>query len=155
MELHGEECGDARGAVRVLVVDDERELRQLLGRGLSRAGYDVCFAGDGGDALTQLSGGADIDAVVTDIAMPVVTGCELATEILASHPGVPVLFVSGDPGPARLLRHPLVDSLRTPASMAEVRRLVQKLLATPGALARRRRREGSSVQNPGPVEPVG
>ncbi len=118
---------------RVLVVDDESELRQTIGRGLTRSGYDVAFAANGLEALGELEAEADVDAVVTDVNMPVMSGPELAGEVLDRHPGVPVLFVSASPVPDHLLDHPLVDRIRKPPSMGAVRSRVSRLLAAAAA----------------------
>lgn len=121
--------GSGDEAERVLVVDDEPEVRHVVGRGLARAGYDVSVAGDGRDALEKLSRDPRIDGVVTDIEMPVMSGVELADKVLDEYPGKPVLFVSSDDPPEHLHGHPLVDSVRKPPSMARLRGLLGRLLA--------------------------
>jgi len=134
-----EESGDNDGeAGRVLVVDDVPEVREVVGRGLTRAGYDVSVAGDGRDALKKLSHDPHIDAVVTNIEMPVMSGVELAAKILDDYPGIPVLFVSGDNPPEHLHGNPLVDSVGKPPLMAELRGRLSRLLAA--AMGYRRRK---------------
>jgi len=123
---------------RVLVVDDEPELRQTIGRGLTRSGYQVALAANGREALAELAAEADVDAVITDIDMPVMAGPELAGEVLDHHPGVPVLFVSSSPVPNHLLDHPLVDRLPKPPSMGALRNRVGSLLRAAAAYIRRR-----------------
>lgn len=125
-------------AGRVLVVDDVPQVREVVGRGLTRAGYQVSVAGDGRDALNKLSHGPHIDAVVTDIEMPVMNGAELAAKVLDGYPGIPVLFVSSDDPPEHLHRNPLVDSVGKPPSIAELRGRLSRLLAT--AMGYRRRK---------------
>ncbi len=123
---------------RVLVVDDEPELRQTIGRGLTRSGYHVAFAANGREALAELAADPDLDAVITDIDMPVMAGPELAGEVLDHHPGVPVLFVSSSPLPDHLLDHPLVDRLPKPPSMGALRNRVGNLFRAAAAHTRRR-----------------
>jgi len=122
---------------RVLVVDDEPELRQTIGRGLTRSGYHVAYAANGREALGELAADPDVDAVVTDIDMPVMAGPELAGEVLDHHPGVPVLFVSSSPVPNHLLDHPLIDRLSKPPSMGALRNRIGSLLRTAASYTRR------------------
>lgn len=64
--------------LRILVVDDERSLRGLLGRLLKRAGYSVKTAADGAEALSLFSDDANrFDLVITDHDMPTLRGLDL------------------------------------------------------------------------------
>ena len=72
--------GDAVGPLRVLVVDDEDLIRQVIGTILRRAGFDVDEARDGLEALDCLRT-AMPDLVLTDLDMPRCNGEELCTEI--------------------------------------------------------------------------
>jgi CheY-like chemotaxis protein len=60
--------------MRVLVVDDERDVRELIGRILELAGIDVSYAADGAEALHALRRDARSDAVVLDVQMPRLDG---------------------------------------------------------------------------------
>jgi DNA-binding NarL/FixJ family response regulator len=64
---------------RVLIVDDEADTRDFLGRALRRAGLEVVLAGDGKEALALIDADADADTavVVTDLIMPRMGGLEL------------------------------------------------------------------------------
>jgi CheY-like chemotaxis protein len=80
----------------VLVVDDDPQLRGLVARAVTDAGYQVLTAADGEEALAvarTLDG--QLGLVVTDIRMPVMDGVTLAARLTDSHPRVPVLFISG------------------------------------------------------------
>jgi len=79
---------------RVLVVDDDADVRSLMADILSAAGYEVGTAGDGAAGLVQLEDFSP-DLVVVDFAMPVVDGAEMARQALAARPNLPILFVSG------------------------------------------------------------
>ena len=86
------------GPQRVLVVDDEEQVRRLLVRGLQMGEYDVIEAAGPQEAIAILEQEAgQIGLVVTDIAMPEMNGVKLAERISATWPGLPVLFVSGHP----------------------------------------------------------
>src|SRR3954462_15043850 len=80
-------------AVRILVVDDDRSLRDALRRALTLGGYEVQSAEGGQQGLTQIASGAP-DAVVLDIAMPDVDGLEVCRRLRASGNRVPVLMLT-------------------------------------------------------------
>jgi CheY-like chemotaxis protein len=79
----------------VLLVDDEAAVRRSTERLLARLGYHVTVASSGEEALRIVDGGAPVDVVVTDVAMPGMNGGELVLKILDRRPGTPALFVSG------------------------------------------------------------
>ena len=84
------------GSETVLVVDDEAAVRELLARQLTQRGYRVLEAADGAAALELLHGeAARIALVVSDIAMPGMSGTELAKRLRNEGATVPFLFVSG------------------------------------------------------------
>jgi two-component system cell cycle sensor histidine kinase/response regulator CckA len=87
-----------RGTERILVVDDEEQVRMLLMRGLQEGDYDVLEASGPQEAIALLEQEAgQVQLVLTDISMPVMSGVELAERIRSSWPSLPVLFVSGHP----------------------------------------------------------
>jgi len=80
---------------RVLVVEDEPDVRLLVVDVLRDLGYVVADAADGPSALLHLQGSARIDLLVSDVGLPGMNGRELA-EIARQHrPGLKVLFVTG------------------------------------------------------------
>jgi CheY-like chemotaxis protein len=83
-----------RGQERVLVVDDDREVRALVCRMLEKLGYATEQAASGGDALA-LASERPFDLVLTDVVMPGMSGLALARQLSASEIGVPTLFMSG------------------------------------------------------------
>jgi len=88
----------SRGTERILVVDDEDQVRRLLVRGLQQGEYDVIEASGAQEAIAILEQeNGEVQLVVTDVAMPVMNGVELADRVKARWPGLPVLFVSGHP----------------------------------------------------------
>jgi pilus assembly protein CpaE len=80
---------------RILVVDDEPQVRKLLGASLTKAGFIVGLAADGVQAL-ELVREALPDLVITDVSMPNMNGLELSRRLRASHKtsGVPILMLS-------------------------------------------------------------
>ncbi len=90
---------------RILVVDDEPSVRRVMGRLLERAGYRVVEAADARTALATLARGpGDVDLVITDHAMPRMSGIELAREVRRMRPDLPVLLTSGFLDPSLLER---------------------------------------------------
>ncbi|WP_412067781.1 ATP-binding protein [Rubrivirga sp. IMCC43871] len=87
----------AKGAgLRLLVVDDEPMVRTVTAKLLRLRGHTVREADGGPSALAELAKDADLDAVVTDLSMPDMSGRELAAAIRQRHPGLPVLLLTGD-----------------------------------------------------------
>lgn len=84
----------------VLVVDDEVVLCHLTARTLTDAGFRVMQAHSGWEALTLLAGlPRAADLIVSDLAMPGMTGRELAAIVTDRWPTVPVLLISGQGSP--------------------------------------------------------
>ena len=81
-------------AMKVLVVDDERAVRDSLRRALELEGYDVELAVDGADALHRLEANGQPDAVILDVLMPGVDGLEVCRRIRGKGNGVPVLMLT-------------------------------------------------------------
>jgi CheY-like chemotaxis protein len=81
-------------ACRVLVVDDDEMVRQVLADGLRLDGFEVSEASDGPSGLDLIERQSH-DAVVLDFAMPGMNGVEVAKRARALRPGLPVLFCSG------------------------------------------------------------
>ena len=85
------------GDETVLVVEDEPTVRALTSNILNQQGYTVLEASNGVEALriAQEHLGTDIDILVTDVVMPLMSGLELADRFMSLHPDSTVLFMSG------------------------------------------------------------
>lgn len=79
--------------IRILAVDDEPDLRQLLGIHLRARGYDVLEAADGYQAVELVRRERGIDLVIMDIMMPGISGVEACARI-RDFSSVPVLFLT-------------------------------------------------------------
>ena len=79
--------------MRVLVVDDERDIRQIIRLLLENAGYEVLEAQDGAAAVALLGQDRGVDLVIMDVMMPHLSGVE-ATEKIRTFSTVPVLFLT-------------------------------------------------------------
>ncbi|GGQ55170.1 hybrid sensor histidine kinase/response regulator [Couchioplanes azureus] len=80
---------------RVLIVEDQPEVAQLVQRLIEPAGYEITVATDALTAVTQVAAGAHPDLLITDVVMPTMTGPELAAALRTHHPDLPVLYMSG------------------------------------------------------------
>ena len=84
------------GQVRVLVAEDQPDVRRLMQRMLTRAGYEVVVAEDGRAALARAEEmGESLGLLVTDYDLPHLRGDIVAATIRASHPTLPVVLMSG------------------------------------------------------------
>jgi PAS domain S-box-containing protein len=125
----------ARG-VRILVVDDEAGVREVMQRGLSAEGYGVLLAGDGREALAEVerAGGA-VDLVLSDVAMPRMSGTAMADALAERYPHIPVVWISGYP-PETALRggpraqHPFVQK---PVDIENLLGVIGRALRAPPA----------------------
>ncbi len=79
--------------MRVLVVEDEAKMRDVLRRGLEAAGYAVEVAADGEEALARVERG-DHDAIVLDIKLPGIDGFEVCRQLRRAEVWTPVLMLT-------------------------------------------------------------
>ena len=80
--------------MQILVVDDEKAVRDALRRALALEGYSVELAADGAEALHRLGDGSAADAVVLDVLMPGVDGLEVCRRLRSAGNDVPVLMLT-------------------------------------------------------------
>jgi len=78
---------------RILIVDDDPYIRELVGAVLKNAGFGVCEAKDGRDALTKL-GGEKIDLCVVDVMMPNMDGFEFCRTARRYYEELPILLLT-------------------------------------------------------------
>jgi CheY-like chemotaxis protein len=119
----GAPLAPAPGRGTVLLVEDEPVIRKLVASMLERQGYAVFTAGEPNEALALASELTEIDLLVTDVVMPGMNGPELAAQLVAGRPGLPVLFISGYPADAIAGRRLVPDSaavLRKPFGANEL-----------------------------------
>jgi PAS domain S-box-containing protein len=123
----------ARGAARVLVIDDQEPVLDLAREFLSRAGFAVEIALGGRAGLERIRAAAgDFDAVVLDLAMPELDGEQVGRALRALHPELPLLLVSGyeaDLAAARYASLAPSRFLRKPFAREELAGALAELLA--------------------------
>jgi two-component system, chemotaxis family, chemotaxis protein CheY len=114
---------------RILVVDDEESIRKTVGLSLTKAGYDVREAEDGGKAIEILNSGDNpmmVDVIICDIRMPKIDGVEAIAYFRTQYPSTPVIVLTGYPDPdlsTCLLKDGVVEYLVKPVER-------QKLIGT-------------------------
>ena len=80
--------------MKILVVDDERAVRESLRRALELEGYEIALAADGREALGRLEQNGRVDAVILDVLMPGLDGLEVCRRLRRSGSRVPVLMLT-------------------------------------------------------------
>jgi len=111
---------------RILVADDEPNLRRVLTAILRRDGHDVVLATDGAEAISNLDG---IDVVVTDLRMPKQDGMEVLRAVVRTHPHVPVIMITayGSVGQAvEAIKAGAFDYIEKPFEQEQIRTILAK-----------------------------
>ena len=91
---------DTPGNGRIMIVDDEENVRKVLRLSLTKAGYDVIEAQHGGEGIETI--GSDdnalmMDVILCDIRMPKINGLEAIAFFQQQYPSVPIIVVTGYP----------------------------------------------------------
>jgi signal transduction histidine kinase/ActR/RegA family two-component response regulator len=117
---------------RILIVDDEPEIREVLSYALGADGHAVVTCKDGQGAIAALEH-ARFDLVITDLGMPGVSGWDVARAVKARRPGTPVVMVTGwreQINPAEAAREGVDHLLAKPFRRDEVRETIATALAS-------------------------
>ncbi len=115
---------------RILVVDDEESIRDLLRLVLTGEGYSVVTANDGVEAIEYLEA-QRFDLIITDLVMPKVNGVEVLRAAKRIDPNYPVMVITGFPSVetvTKLVRLGVGDYLTKPFNIDVVIVTVAKLL---------------------------
>ena len=115
---------------RILLVEDERLVRESIGRLLSKDQHTVVESNNGVEALSLFTRG-QFDLVMTDFEIPFMKGSELATRIKQLVPRQPILMISGHrkrPGPD----NPVDAVLHKPFDLNQLRQAMTKLFSQMG-----------------------
>ena len=81
-------------ATKILVIDDERDVREVVLNALEAAGYEVLLAEDGAEGL-RMQRGSPADVVITDLFMPDKEGIETIRDLRQEFPAVRIIAMSG------------------------------------------------------------
>ena len=114
---------------RVLLAEDEAMIRSLLVDSLEEAGFEVMQASDGDEAVRLLVDPDSVSLVVTDVQMPGSRdGNAVAEAARALHPGIPVVYMTGNPSSLRIRLGSRDILVRKPFAPSEVLAAVERLL---------------------------
>ena len=92
---HSATQGETRKAIRVLIVDDEVEMRQYVDRIMRDAGYETVLAADGEQAIALSGRTPAFDLMITDEMMPRIPGHQLARYMRERYLDIKVLYLTG------------------------------------------------------------
>src|SRR6266496_5170026 len=124
------ECHKPRG--RILVVEDEEQVRKPIRLNLTKAGYEVVEVSDGAEAITTMEDDRVaplIDTILCDIRMPRVNGIEAIIHFRKHYPAVPVVVLTGYPDvelAASLMKQGVLDYLVKPVSREELLTVIER-----------------------------
>jgi DNA-binding response OmpR family regulator len=118
---------------RVLIVDDEPNVRLVLGTALSSVGYEVVEAADGEKAIKILSSQErSFDLVLLDLQMPKLDGMEVLSQLRAAGSAVPVVILTAHgsiPEAVTAMKLGAIDFLTKPITPEALRRVVAEVIA--------------------------
>jgi two-component system NtrC family response regulator len=115
---------------RILIVDDEARMVEVVAMVLGRVGYECIACGSATEALKVLDA-RDVDVIVTDWKMPEMDGFALLRHVHEHHPGVPVIFMTayGDiPSAVAAMREGAFDYVTKPFDNEELKSLIARAL---------------------------
>jgi DNA-binding NtrC family response regulator len=120
------------GRKQILIADDEVNLPRILGVQLQNDGYEVHVVGDGQAAIDALKE-HHIDAVITDLRMPLVDGIGVLRYCAEHHPEMPVVLITAHgtvETAVEAMRHGAFDFISKPFDMNEIRAVIAKAVRT-------------------------
>jgi len=115
----------------ILIVDDEKNIREGLGRSLEMDGYNILLAGDGKEGLSLVNK-KEIDLVISDLKMPEMSGEELLRNLSSSNPNIPVIILTGHgtiKSAVDAMRDGAFDFLTKPVNLDRMSLLVKRALS--------------------------
>ena len=132
MTVKSESVDSARGDAVILVVEDEEDIRSLVGAMLINLGYRVQLAGNGSEAVEYYRNNwEEIDLVLLDIIMPGMSGLETFQNLQSINADVKVLLVSGysaDGKAAEMLDAGAVGFVQKPFDIPKLSAILQSAL---------------------------
>ena len=136
---------------KILIVDDELNMRLVLQAMLKKEGYAVTTASNGMEALKILQSD-QMDIVVTDLKMPKLDGMGLLDEIIRDYPSIPIIIITAHGTIATAvdaLKKGAFDYITKPFEQDELKQVIQKAVKT------RRLDEDEALLNPDDIDRYG
>jgi DNA-binding NtrC family response regulator len=115
---------------RILIVDDEKNLRLTMTMCLEPLGYEIGTADDGEDALRQLDN-QEFDLILLDIRLPGMDGLDVLRRVVKQHPDIPIVMVSAHgtvESAVEAMKLGAVDFIEKPFTPHELRTVVKQVL---------------------------
>ena len=115
----------------VLIVDDEKNIREGLGQSLEMDGYNIFLAENGAEALGIINN-KEMDLVISDLRMPELSGEELLRKITSAYPTIPVIILTGHgtiETAVTAMRDGAFDFLTKPINLDRLSLLVKRALS--------------------------
>ncbi len=125
-------------AARILIADDELNIRKVLSATLRREGYEVLTAKDGAEAI-ELLGSGKIQVVVTDLKMPRGDGIEVLQYVQHHRPQIPVIIITAHgtiSNAVEALKSGALDYITKPFDKAELIQTIAKAVRTESLASR-------------------
>lgn len=114
----------------ILIIDDEKNIREGLAAALKMEDYSVALAENGKQGLERLQKG-DIDLVITDLRMPEVDGHEVLAKVRAENPSIPVIMLTGHgsiDSAVDAMRNGAYDFLTKPLNLDQLVLIIKRAL---------------------------
>ena len=114
----------------VLIIDDEKNIREGLAAAFEMDGYNVKIAADGKEGLAFLAKG-DVDLVITDLRMPGISGEDVLRKVTTEMPGIPVIVLTGHgsiDAAVDAMRNGAYDFLTKPLNLDQLALVVKRAL---------------------------
>lgn len=117
---------------KILIVDDEEDIRKTVNLTLTKAGYDVVEAADGEAGIQAIKSGdhpLTVDTIICDMEMPKVNGMEAVAFFRHQFPTVPVIVLTGHPNikdANTLFKEGIVEYLTKPIQPEQLTKAVEK-----------------------------
>ena len=130
-----DEASSVKG--KILIIDDEAEVREVLRLHLESANYNVIEALDGEEAVNMMKSGSNllqVGLIICDIRMPKVNGIEAIDYLKQNAPSIPVIVVTGYPDSdlaVSLLKKGVKDYMVKPIEKVKLLAKVEETLAAP------------------------
>ena len=129
-----DDCSSTHG--RILIIEDDLDIRDILKLQLEQAGYQVIEAKDGEEGIDLMKKGSNlvqVGLIITDIRMPKVNGVEAIDYIKANAPSIPIMVITGYPDAdlaVNLLKKGVKDYLVKPVEKETLLSKVSAILSS-------------------------
>lgn len=113
---------------RILVVDDDKRIREFLISALAERGFDTDVAGDGLEALGMIER-RRYDLIITDFQMPVMNGADLARAVKQKNPSSCIVAITGCDDPSDLVNAGVDFTVKKPFSLLDITAVIHRALS--------------------------